>query len=151
MATSAAGAWTALARWRAKPSATKTLVVGEASSTTSSAPRSAVAVVNEPSTNTAGPARAPDGPNEEDRLYGAAHAAHFFGRDPAKALAAWNAYLRRYPRGTLAPEARYNRALALLRLGRTADAVNALRSFVDGPSGYRRAEAQALIEALTKP
>jgi hypothetical protein len=79
-------------------------------------------------------------------LYGRAHRAHFVGDAPGRALAAWDAYLAAYPHGVFAPEARYNRALCLLRLGRRADATRALRPFADGRfGGYRRAEAEALL------
>jgi hypothetical protein len=57
--------------------------------------------------------------------------------------------LRAYPRGHYALEARYNRALTLVRLGRTEEASRALRPFAEGTShGYRQAEASALLEAL---
>jgi hypothetical protein len=74
------------------------------------------------------------------------HRAH----DPA-ALAAWDAYLRVAPNGALAPEAHYNRALCLVRLGRVADASAALGPFARGElHGYRQAEARALLEGLTR-
>lgn len=82
-------------------------------------------------------------------LYRAAHAAHFVDRDPERALGAWDAYLAAAPRGQLAPEARYNRALALVRLGRIAEARTALEPFASGRmGGYRKAEATALLERL---
>jgi len=70
-------------------------------------------------------------------------------RDPA-ALGAWDDYLRVAPRGPLAPEARYNRALSLVWLGRTAAARAALEPFARGAFGdYRRRDAQRLLEALS--
>jgi hypothetical protein len=64
-------------------------------------------------------------------------------------LAAWDAYLLRSPGGRFAPEAQYNRALCLVRLGRTADAQAALVPFAQGRYGaYRQREATALLEAL---
>jgi hypothetical protein len=101
----------------------------------------------------AAPSRAPradDAPADaEASLYAAAHHAHFEARDPEAALRAWNAYLAAYPDGRFALEARYNRALALVRLGRAADARAALAPFADGSyGGYRRAEARALMDAL---
>ena len=82
-------------------------------------------------------------------LYRAAHHAHFTARDPASALAAWEAYLRAAPRGRFGVEARYNRALCLVRLGRHAEARAALAPFADGRfGGYRDREATALLEAL---
>lgn len=72
------------------------------------------------------------------------HLAHADG-----ALAAWDAYLRVAGNGVLVPEARYNRALCLVRLGRKRDARAALEPFARGDFGeYRRREAQALLEAL---
>jgi hypothetical protein len=72
------------------------------------------------------------------------HLAH----DPG-AVAAWDAYLRIAGQGVLAPEARYNRALALVRQGRIAEARHALGMFARGELGnYRRVEAQRLLAAL---
>jgi len=82
-------------------------------------------------------------------LYRSAHAAHFVERDPAHALAAWDAYLRAAPNGEFAPEARYNRALSLVRLGRNEEAQRALEPFANGAYGnYRKAEARALLDHL---
>jgi TolA-binding protein len=86
----------------------------------------------------------------ESRAYERAHEAHFVADEPRAALAAWNRYLAAYPRGTFAPEARYNRALCLLRLGRKEAGVAALRPFARGDyGGYRRTEATTLIDWLT--
>lgn len=85
----------------------------------------------------------------EERAYRDAHEAHFVSRDPGRALAAWDAYLAAYPSGRFAPEARYNRALMLVRLGRRHEAREALRPFAEAdPGGYRRAEARQLLDAL---
>jgi hypothetical protein len=82
-------------------------------------------------------------------LYRVAHQAHFVGRDSERALAAWDAYLRAAPRGSFAMEARYNRGLCLVRLQRAAEARSALEPFAEGRyGGYRKAEAQRLIDAL---
>lgn len=92
---------------------------------------------------------APPPADREEALYRAAHEAHFVARDPPRTLAAWDAYLAVYPRGRLAPEARYNRALTLVRLGRKDEARTALVPFAAaGPGGYRQAEARALLEAM---
>ena len=65
------------------------------------------------------------------------------------ALNAWDAYLAGQEHGALAPEARWNRAVCLLRLHRTAEARRALQPFAQGAEGgYRQAEAQALLRAL---
>jgi hypothetical protein len=90
----------------------------------------------------AGPARSAE--LELFRRALALHVAH----DPA-ALAAWDAYLRIAERGVLVPEASYNRALCLIRLGRNAEARAALAAFARGDFGaYRRSEAEALLRAL---
>ncbi|HEX5660463.1 MAG TPA: hypothetical protein VFX59_24880 [Polyangiales bacterium] len=82
--------------------------------------------------------------------YRAAHKAHFQDRDFALALRNWEAYLRQFPSGTFAIEARYNRAICLLRLGRSDEARRALTPFAKGEigSGYRQSEATKLLEAL---
>ncbi|HTA89263.1 MAG TPA: hypothetical protein VK745_06800 [Polyangiaceae bacterium] len=83
-------------------------------------------------------------------LYRVAHAAHFVDHDPVRALAAWDAYLAAAPHGAFAPEAQYNRALSLVRLGRNDEATSALRPFAEGAyGGYRQAEASALLERLS--
>jgi hypothetical protein len=65
------------------------------------------------------------------------------------AIAAWDAFLRVAPKSPLATEARYNRALGLIRAGRSDDARKALAPFASGDmGGYRKREAAELIEAL---
>jgi hypothetical protein len=90
------------------------------------------------------------GPGEDEAAaYGRAHRAHFIEEAPARALAAWNTYLAAFPHGSLAPEAAYNRAICLIRLGRYAQAARALRPFANGRAGgYRRLEARALLDWL---
>jgi hypothetical protein len=86
--------------------------------------------------------------DESDALYRVAHEAHFVEQNPQKALGAWDAYLAA-PGGRFTTEARYNRALTLIRLGRRSEAKAALRSFAAGrPGSYRQHEAEQLIEAL---
>jgi outer membrane biosynthesis protein TonB len=66
-----------------------------------------------------------------------------------KAIEAWDAYLRVAGTSPLAPEARYNRALGLVRANRFTEAKNALAPFAQGKYGkYRREEAQALMARL---
>ena len=82
-------------------------------------------------------------------LYRRAHRAHFVQHEPAVALGAWEAYLRAAPGGRFAVEARYNRAMCLVRLGRTEAAREALAPFARGSfGGYRQEEARKLVEAL---
>jgi hypothetical protein len=85
----------------------------------------------------------------ELQLYERAHRAHFIDKNWAVALASWDEYLRKLPRGRFSIEAGYNRALCLVRLGMTDEAVRALRPFALGASGsYRQREAQTLIEQI---
>jgi TolA-binding protein len=87
----------------------------------------------------------------ERLAYERAHRDHFFGDAPAAALAAWDAYLAAYPRGTFAPEARYNRALCLVRLERFAAAAEALRPFASGRfGGYRHHDSCLLLRWLSE-
>jgi TolA-binding protein len=89
------------------------------------------------------------GPSEEESMYQRAHQAHFVAHDSAAALRAWDDYLQAYPNGRFALEARYNRALALVRLGRYAEARAALAPFASGQyGGYRQSEAKALLDAM---
>ena len=83
-------------------------------------------------------------------LYRLAHEAHFASHDYARALLGWNAYLEAAPGGRLATEARYNRAICLLRLGRDAEARQALEPFASGKMGYRQNEARQLLDELSR-
>jgi hypothetical protein len=86
-------------------------------------------------------------------LYRRAHELHFHGGDPAAALAVWDAYLAAEPDGRFTVEARYNRALVLVRLGRYGEARAALAPFARrevAPAGYRQAEAEQLVERLAR-
>lgn len=89
---------------------------------------------------------------EEDpalALYRHARQLHFAEQKPEAALAAWNAYLAADPHGPLAVDARYERALCLVRLGRKPEARAALEPFATGKYGsYRQDEARALLDAL---
>jgi len=122
----------------------------------SSAPESAPApkaplepVPEVPRTAPSAASKAPSPAVDVDRLYRSAHAAHFEGHDPSAALAAWNAYLDAAPQGEFALEARYNRALTLVRLGRLPEAKAALAPFARGDyGGYRRVEAQDLVRRI---
>ena len=91
------------------------------------------------------------GTSRELSLYRSAHELHFGAKRYDEALRAWESYLA-LPSPTFALEARYNRALCLLRLGHYEEARAALRPFAEGRvlGGYRRVEAGRLIEALDK-
>jgi hypothetical protein len=91
-------------------------------------------------------------PGDEDSLYRTAHEAHFQRRDFAAALAAWDRYLALPGPVRFALEARYNRAIALYRLGQHDQAAQALSPFATGEYGpYRKHEARALLERLGSP
>ena len=87
--------------------------------------------------------------SEITELYRAAHRAQFIGTNPDRALELWDRYLNVAPNGALSPEARYNRAIALARLGRKGEAAAALAPFADGDyGGYRQSEGKSLLEVL---
>ncbi len=95
--------------------------------------------------------RAPAGPVEG--LYRRAHEMHFHGGDARLTLAAWDAYLAAEPAGRFSIDARYNRALILVRIGRYAEAHAALLPFARGevsPAGYHQREAEQLVERLAR-
>jgi TolA-binding protein len=95
--------------------------------------------------------RPPAREDGERVAYERAHRAHFFADAPTRALAAWDEYLAAYPRGAFVPEARYNRALCLVRLGRTAAAARALKPFAaSAAGGYRQREACLLLRWLAE-
>ena len=99
------------------------------------------------------PLAPPARPAPIEQLYRRAHELHFHGGDAATALAAWDAYLAAEPDGRFSVEARYNRAILLIRLGRYAAARAALAPFARGevePAGYRRTEAGQLVERLAR-
>jgi hypothetical protein len=88
-----------------------------------------------------------------EALYRRAHDLHFHGGDPAATLAAWDAYLAAEPNGRFSVDARYNRALLLIRLARYAEARDALAPFARGevaPAGYRQSEAEQLVDRLAR-
>jgi hypothetical protein len=97
------------------------------------------------------PAPAVEAPSPDAALYEEAHRAHFVRKDYAAALAAWDRYLA-LGAVTFRPEARYNRAIALIRLGRRDEARAALLPFATGEyGGYRAEEARALLKMLSPP
>ncbi|MGE3547948.1 MAG: hypothetical protein AB7L28_28750, partial [Kofleriaceae bacterium] len=102
-----------------------------------------------PNISTAPPRVEAPRPDPELASYRRAHQLHFRGGDPAQALAAWDDYLKAFPDGKLAPEARYDRALALVKLERWADARAALAPFASAPAGsYRQREAAQVLAAI---
>ncbi|MGE0791512.1 MAG: hypothetical protein AB7S26_37905 [Sandaracinaceae bacterium] len=85
----------------------------------------------------------------ERRDFERAHALHFGDGTAAEALTAWDTYLARYPLGRFVPEARFNRAIALLHDGRREEARIALAAIADGRyGGSHREDARRLVEAI---
>lgn len=84
--------------------------------------------------------------------YAAAQHAQFRSADYATAIRLYEDYLGHAPAGTLVAEARYNRSLCLIRLGRITEARPALDAFARGAFGdYRKMEAKRLLRALENP
>lgn len=81
-------------------------------------------------------------------LYASAHELHFQARDMVAALDAWNRYLAVAPDGKLAPEARFNRIVALVRLSRYSDAARELDAL--GDSSFRAADLAKLRALVAK-
>jgi len=105
----------------------------------------------EPSARPAAPSAAAINAADERELslYRAAHRAHFVDKDFSAALQGWSDYLSKVPKGRFTLEARYNRALCLVQLGRKSEAKSALEPFAKGSfGGYRQREAGELLEAL---
>ena len=114
---------------------------------TSGRPAQRSATIRKPN-STSRPVASPT-PSEVDTLYRTAHRAQFSGGDPSQAVLLWDRYLAAAPNGSLSPEARYNRAIALARLGRKAEAATALEPFARGDyGGYRKTEAELLLGVL---
>jgi hypothetical protein len=127
--------------------------VAHGSPSPSSAAQQAPSHTTEPSAGKEAIAPAPSASAADPHatLFAEAHRLHFIERDPARALAAWERYIAVAPNGRFSPEARYNRALALVRLGRTTEARRELEPFANGTYGsYRRDEARALLDALAR-
>lgn len=113
---------------------------------------SAVSLDHAPAAHAPDPASQAPLPAAEDpalERYRTAHHAHFVGGEPAAALVAWDHYLADFPASSFAADARFNRALCLLRLGQSADARRALEAFAGAPPGsYRQRDAAALLEGM---
>lgn len=90
------------------------------------------------------PPPAPAPADREVAAYAVAHRLHFQLHDHAGAARAWDAYLAAWPDGQLAPEARFNRAVCLVRLERWRDADAALRALAEDPATARRADVDRL-------
>lgn len=83
------------------------------------------------------------------RAYRDAERLQFTDKDYAAALEAWDRYLPLGGKSPLIIDARYDRALCLVHLGRHDEAREALGPFARGELGaYRQAEAQSLLDGL---
>ncbi len=91
-------------------------------------------------------------PVDVEALYREAHRSHFTERNFGRALELWDQYLLRAGSGgRMLIEARFNRAIALVRLGRGAEAREALTPFAEGQyGGYRRDDARRVLESLER-
>jgi TolA-binding protein len=88
------------------------------------------------------------GISEQD-WYGRAHVAHFQSHDFKKALRLWTDYVRRYPHGRFLPEAEFNRAVCLVRLGESTAARQALLKLVSSESpDHPKAQAERLLAEI---
>ena len=120
---------------------------------TAAAPTSTMTQI-EASPNTTKPDQEIDPAPEESALltYRAAHRAQFQSGDCSAAVIGYRKYLNENPQGSFALEAKYNSGVCFAKLGRTDEAVRALRPFADGQFGdYRQEKSRALIEALGSP
>jgi hypothetical protein len=132
--------------------AAKRAVAGAASSGTAVAAAAGPPAHDEPATSSPPPAAGASSEGVDDQgtlaLYRRARRLQL-DQKPAEALAAWDTYLAAEPRGPLSVDARYGRALCLLRLGRKQEARVALEPFAAGKFGtYRQSEARALLDAM---
>ncbi|HVZ75145.1 MAG TPA: hypothetical protein VHJ20_22335 [Polyangia bacterium] len=143
-------AWTAIGHWRARVTSAPNRQSSVPSRLTPTVAAAAPIDPSPPPLAPSPPAPRPDVEGDA-RAYARAHELHFHDDDPARALSAWNRYLTSYPHGAFVPDARYNRALCLLRLGRTTAAAEALRPFAAGAfHGYRRLEAESLLDWIAR-
>lgn len=94
----------------------------------------------------------PPGDQDADlQLYRAAHQRHFQEKNSTAALAAWDAYLAAFPKGRLAAEAHFNRAICLWKVGRAKEAEAVLEQIASGAlGGYRSSRAADLVDILRK-
>jgi RNA polymerase sigma factor (sigma-70 family) len=99
--------------------------------------------------------RPPSAPPPEDparALFEAASHAQFQDLDFARAVQGWGAFLAQVPTGPLASDARFNRLVALFKLGRLAEARDAVEEALRlEPDGVHRGEIErvnALLDSV---
>jgi tetratricopeptide (TPR) repeat protein len=83
------------------------------------------------------------------RAYREAERLQFDEKDYARALEAWDRYVPLAGKSPLLVDAKWQRALCLVRLGRSDEARSALEPFAHGDLGaYRQSEAQTILGTL---
>ena len=88
----------------------------------------AIAIKTAPTTRFSNtPAYAGATPREKE-AYQHAHAVHFKQKDFPAAIASWKHFLNRHSQSALTPEARYNLAIAQLKLNQKAEAIENLKT-----------------------
>lgn len=92
----------------------------------------------------------PEPPSEpEIAAFRAANDLDIKQRNLGAALSAYRVYLRDYPAGRFVPEARYNSAIILIKLGKRDEARRELTPFASGKYGaHRQARAAKLLQGL---
>jgi TolA-binding protein len=82
-------------------------------------------------------------------LYEKAHRLHFHEGQSAGALRLWDAYIEQFPTGRFLPEARFNRAVCLVRLGALERARAALEQIIaERAANYSTEQAHGLLARL---
>jgi hypothetical protein len=90
-----------------------------------------------------------DGEHRALRAYREAERLQFEEKDYARALDAWDRYVPLAGKSPLLVDAKWQRALCLVRLGRSDEAREALEPFARGDLGaYRQSEARTILDAL---
>jgi FimV-like protein len=85
----------------------------------------------------------------EIALYARAHELHFHENDARAALRLWIRYLDRFPQGRFVPEAQFNLAVCLVRIGDAEAARRWLTQLVSSPgSDYPKDQAERLLAEL---
>lgn len=83
---------------------------------------------------------------QELEAYRVAHDSHFRHQDYRLAQMLWLQYLQSFPNGKLAPEAKYNRAVALLKLGDDEQAHQEFEQLLQEPRlAYRHGDIRAML------
>ena len=84
--------------------------------------------------------------------YERAHRMHFHESSPRATLRGWNEYIARFPQGRFLPEAQFNRAICLVRLGDIERAREVLlRLTAAGGSDHPKEQAEKLLARLGQP